>query len=210
MLCKLLVLIAIFQIILETAAFRHGWLQKPQTAPSSKTLVYSKAKSLDSAKRKMAPRYEIGAMVDSSVAVDEEDKQEELIDTQFDIKQLFEEEEESGTFQPPKLGDIVTGYVLDIDDNGVLVEIAGKVSAFLPITEASLIPVTNLAGLFEIGQEVTGEIIDKSRGTPILSLRSAQLEAAWLEVHRLKHADEAFEVDKKNIVIIINTNENMY
>ena len=50
---------------------------------------------------------------------------------------------------PPTIGQQITGTIIEMDDNGALLEIGGKMSGFLPAKEASLIPVKQVNTLFE-------------------------------------------------------------
>ncbi len=59
---------------------------------------------------------------------------------------------------PPKRGDKATGTVIMVDDDVAYVEIGAKSSAYLPLDEASLIPVRSLVDVLTVGQEVTGEV----------------------------------------------------
>lgn len=95
---------------------------------------------------------------------------------------------------PPSKGQTVTGTVIEIDDNGALLEIGGKMSGYLPLKEASLTTLKNFDSILDIGQEVTGEIIGRLKGMPVMSLRSAQLVKAWEAALKIRATDEIFEV----------------
>jgi ribosomal protein S1 len=45
---------------------------------------------------------------------------------------------------PPLPGDTITGTVVEMDDNGALLQIAGKMSGYLPIKEAALLPLKHV------------------------------------------------------------------
>jgi small subunit ribosomal protein S1 len=94
---------------------------------------------------------------------------------------------------PPKAGETVTGTVIEMDDNGALIEIGGKMSGYLPVKEASLIPIKHVNKMLEIGQDLTAEVIGTLRGMPVMSLRSAQLVDAWEKVLKQRASDESFE-----------------
>jgi small subunit ribosomal protein S1 len=96
--------------------------------------------------------------------------------------------------QPPAVGQQLTGYVIDVDDNGALLAIGGKKSGFIPLAEASLMPPRHMSDVVKVGDTVTAEMIGTLRGMPVMSLRSAQLVDAWKCVAKVRAADEPFAV----------------
>lgn len=96
--------------------------------------------------------------------------------------------------QPPAVGQHLTGYVIDVDDNGALLAIGGKKSGFIPLAEASLMPPKHMSDVVKVGDTVTAEMIGTLRGMPVMSLRSAQLVEAWERVAKMRASDEAFAV----------------
>jgi small subunit ribosomal protein S1 len=95
---------------------------------------------------------------------------------------------------PPKKGQKITGTIIDVDETGVFIDIGGKMSGFMPATEASLIGIKNMNNLFQVGQEITGDIIGKLKGMPVVSLRAEQLVAAWDKILKLRADDAAVTV----------------
>jgi small subunit ribosomal protein S1 len=121
-----------------------------------------------------------------------------------DIEGLMMEDGDSTTYEmfaeadvesanPPKVGETITGTVIEMDDNGALLSIAGKMSGYLPLKEASLIPIKHVNTVVNIGEEITAEVIGTLRGMPVISLRSAQLVTAWEEILKIRAADETFQ-----------------
>uniref|UniRef100_A0A7S0SQK5 S1 motif domain-containing protein n=1 Tax=Chromulina nebulosa TaxID=96789 RepID=A0A7S0SQK5_9STRA len=117
----------------------------------------------------------------------------EISDEIEDYNFFAEADEEE--IDPPSKGQTITGTVIEIDDNGALIEIGGKMSGYLPLKEASLTPLKNLNSVLTIGQELTGEIIGSLKGMPVMSLRSAQLIVAWEKALNYRVTDEVFEVE---------------
>ena len=103
-------------------------------------------------------------------------------------------EADAEEINPPKKGQIITGTVIEMDDNGALLEIGGKMSGYLPLKEASLLPVRNVNTVLEIGQSVTAEVIGTLKGMPVMSLRAAQLVGAWENILNMRATDATFEV----------------
>ena len=96
---------------------------------------------------------------------------------------------------PPKTGDTVTGRVVEIDDNGALLHLdSSKMSGYIPSKEAALIPVKDLSTIFEIGQEITADVVGTLKGMPVMSLRGKLLLEAWGEIAIVHEKDEIFEV----------------
>eukprot|EP01036_Dinobryon_divergens_P047177 gene47177-63199_t len=82
-----------------------------------------------------------------------------------------------------------------MDDDGALLEIGGKMSGYLPLKEAALIPIKHVNTVIEIGQSVTAEVIGTLKGMPVISLRAAQLISAWENILNTRATDAAFEVE---------------
>jgi small subunit ribosomal protein S1 len=113
-------------------------------------------------------------------------------DTDIDTYSLFAEAD-ADEMDPPKTGNIITGTVIEMDDNGALLEIGGKMSGYLPVKEAALIPIKHVNSVLTIGQEVTAEVVGTLKGMPVMSLRSAQLGVAWEKILEMRSADTSFE-----------------
>lgn len=102
-------------------------------------------------------------------------------------------EAEIEEIDPPKVGQTITGTVIEMDDNGALLEIGGKMSGYLPLKEASLIPIKHVNTILEVGQQVTAEVIGTLKGMPVMSFRSAQLVTAWEQVLSIRATDASFD-----------------
>jgi len=116
-----------------------------------------------------------------------------MVDEDEGLNDYFKEAD-AEEVDPPKVGQTITGSVIEIDDNGALLEIGGKMSGYLPIKEAALIPIKHMNEVVEIGQDITAEVIGTLRGMPVISLRTTQLISAWEEVLKVRASDESFEV----------------
>ncbi|KAJ1430994.1 hypothetical protein B484DRAFT_328057, partial [Ochromonadaceae sp. CCMP2298] len=95
---------------------------------------------------------------------------------------------------PPKVGQTITGTVIEMDDNGALLEIGGKMSGYLPIKESALITPKHMSEVVEIGQTLSAEVIGTLKGMPVISIRGPQLVAAWEQILRVREGDDPFEV----------------
>ena len=121
-------------------------------------------------------------------------------DTEDDIPSAMYEAAMDENDSTPVVGQILTGRVIGVDDKAAYVEIGGKTSGYLPLDEASLMPIKRMKEAVQEGQYVTVEVIGTLKGIPVVSLRSAHLESAWDEAGRLEDEDEEFEV----VVLEIN------
>jgi predicted RNA-binding protein with RPS1 domain len=95
---------------------------------------------------------------------------------------------------PPVVGQTVTGYVIDVDDNAALLAINGKKSGIIPVAEAGLLPVKHLPEVIKVGDTVTAEMIGTLKGMPVISIRATQLIQAWKNVSDTRTAEETFAV----------------
>mmetsp|Transcript_19311 Transcript_19311/g.18643 ORF Transcript_19311/g.18643 Transcript_19311/m.18643 type:complete len:404 (+) Transcript_19311:109-1320(+) len=138
-----------------------------------------KQRQLDMGKEKYAGRSDLTSMVDEE-------------ENEVDSYSLFADADEEAQ-APPKAGQTITGTVIEMDDNGALLEIGGKMSGYLPLKEAALIPIKHVNTMLEIGQELTAEVIGTLKGMPVISLRTAQLIVAWEKALQMRASDATFE-----------------
>lgn len=118
-----------------------------------------------------------------------------------DLTTMVDEEDMTTTFAevgdednaPPKRGDTITGTVVEMDDNGAMLQITGKMCGYLPLKEAALLPPKHVKEVVDIGQELTAEVVGTLKGMPVFSLRTQQLVEAWAEILKVKEADTIFE-----------------
>lgn len=156
----------------------QGFLKSTQANHASGNLVlFGSAGTFEKTKAKYDGRLDLVSMTDEDEGL-----------TQFFLEADAEE------LDPPKVGQTISGIVIEMDDNGALLEIGGKMSGYLPIKEAALIPIKHMNEVVEIGQSITAEVIGTLRGMPVISLRSTQLISAWEEVLKVRAADSSFEV----------------
>ena len=88
------------------------------------------------------------------------------------------------------VGDAVTGTVVQIDREGVLLDIGCKTEGFVPKKEVTARRTLDIHEVVSIGQVVTGTIISiDSEGQYILSLKEAEVEAIWNQVESIFHSD---------------------
>jgi len=143
------------------------------------TSVLEKQKTLGLVKQRYIGREDLSSSKDES-------------DDIADYSYFAEADDEE--IDPPKKGEEVTGVIIEIDENGALIEIGGKMSGYLPVKEASLSPIKNINTLYSVGDSITGEMVGTLKGMPVISLRSAQLVVAWQEALKVRAVDEIISV----------------
>lgn len=80
-----------------------------------------------------------------------------------------------------KKGDIVTGKIVKIEDNGALVDVGYKYDGSIPLKELSSVGIDSASQVVEVGQEVTVKVIgiNDSKEELLLSKRAIDSEKAW-------------------------------
>jgi small subunit ribosomal protein S1 len=87
-------------------------------------------------------------------------------------------------------GDIASGMVVQIDRDGVLVDIGYKTEAFIPKKEVSAKRLFEIQDILSIGQMVEARItsIDQE-GQYILSIKEAEVEILWNTIESIFNSD---------------------
>lgn len=186
MIAKTLVVLAALEVAVGFSssvwsnAFVAPSSYRVRSSPISMVAVIDgKQRQLDMGKEKYAGRSDLVSMID-------------VEDDEVDAYNLFAEADNDQE-SPPKTGQTITGTVIEMDDNGALLEIGGKMSGYLPLKEAALIPIKHVNTVLEIGQELTAEVIGTLKGMPVISLRTAQLIVAWEQALQMRASDATFE-----------------
>ncbi len=97
--------------------------------------------------------------------------------TQPDMGQLLEE---SSWFKELRRGDVVTGEVMYVSQDGLLINIGHKSEGFIPVREMKTLS-DEEAGSFKVGDEVYAYVLrpDSEEGQAILSMDRARGERGW-------------------------------
>jgi small subunit ribosomal protein S1 len=89
------------------------------------------------------------------------------------------------------IGDAVKGTVVQIDREGVLLDIGCKTEGFIPKKEVSARRTIDIYDVVSIGQTVDASIIGiDQEGQYVLSMKEAEVEAIWNEVEAIWNSDE--------------------
>ncbi len=107
-------------------------------------------------------------------------------------------------------GDVVTGHVLRIDKDEVLVDIGYKSEGVIPIKELSIRLDTNPSEEVKVGEEIDALVLQKEDkdGRLILSKKRAQYEKSWGRIEELRVKGESvmgtvIEVVKGGLILDI-------
>src|ERR1700743_1430430 len=88
------------------------------------------------------------------------------------------------TIHPFSEGDVVTGHVVRIDKDEVLVDIGYKSEGVIPVNELSIRKAVDPADEVSLGEEVDALVLTKEDqdGRLILSKKRARFENAWWRI----------------------------
>ena len=88
------------------------------------------------------------------------------------------------------IGDLVKGIVVQIDRDGVLLDIGSKMEAFIPKKEVSARRVFDIYEILSIGQRVQANIIRiDEEGQYVLSMKESEVESLWDRVEAIFNSD---------------------
>jgi small subunit ribosomal protein S1 len=92
-------------------------------------------------------------------------------------------------------GQTVRGKVASYESDGIYVDVGGKAAAFLPVEEASLGRIANLAEFLPIGEEREFMIIREqdADGQVTLSLRQLQIKQVWQNLAELQEDKQSVQ-----------------
>ena len=109
--------------------------------------------------------------------------------------------------QEVKVGDLVKGEVLTVDDNkqAIVGIIGAGVEGVIPLKELSTIPVDNVTDIVNIGDVIDLVVIseigkDKENGSYLLSKRRVDAKKVWEDIERAFEAGEIIEAPVTDVV----------
>jgi small subunit ribosomal protein S1 len=91
---------------------------------------------------------------------------------------------------------VVRGKVVSYESDGLYIDVGGKAAAFLPLEEASLGRIVNLAEYLPVGEEREFMIIREqdADGQVTLSLRQIQIRQSWKQMAALQEDKQSIQV----------------
>lgn len=89
-------------------------------------------------------------------------------------------------------GDIVTGNVVRIERDGILVDVGGKSEGFVPIKELSNMPINDPDDVVKVGDRLEFYILreENENGQLTLSLKRVAQARGWVQLEQQKKSDE--------------------
>ncbi|HEX4904808.1 MAG TPA: S1 RNA-binding domain-containing protein, partial [Acidimicrobiales bacterium] len=97
----------------------------------------------------------------------------------------------SGTMVEVEDGQIVTGTVVKVDKDEVLLDIGYKSEGVIPSRELSIRNDVDPSEIVSLGDEIEALVLQKEdkEGRLVLSKKRAQYERAWGDIEKIKEAD---------------------
>jgi 4-hydroxy-3-methylbut-2-enyl diphosphate reductase len=94
-----------------------------------------------------------------------------------------------------KKGDIITGQVVQINDDEVMVDVGGKSEGIIPVSELSVSKVEDPSTLVKPGDKIEVQVIkvENDEGHPILSKRRVEREKSWEKLEQAFDNEEIIE-----------------
>src|SRR5208282_3685921 len=130
--------------------------------------------------------------------------------TEDDLSDESLEQMMAGTIIEFEDGDLVSGTVVKIDRDEVLLDIGFKSEGVIPARELSIRNDVHPEEIVSLGEPVEALVLQKEdkEGRLVLSKKRAQYERAWSTIEKLKNADEmvkgpVIEVVKGGLIVDI-------
>lgn len=143
------------------------------------------------------------------VEASEETETDEAEESDTDEVEETEETEEEEVFQYSdndianlEKGQTVEGTVVEINDQGVYVDVNYKTDGFIPLRELSNSDVSDPHDEVSLDEEIKVVILtlEDDEGNMILSKKRADQEVAWDEIEKIHENDEVIEAEVKKEV----------
>lgn len=124
------------------------------------------------------------------------DETEEEVEEQEEVEEEVDKTEE---FQiaDVKKGQTVTGTVVEINDDGIYVDVGYKTEGFVPLRELSHRKIEDAKEVVETDEEINVVVLtlEDEEGNMILSKRKADYEKAWEKIMAAYENDEIIEAE---------------
>lgn len=119
-----------------------------------------------------------------------------------EANQMSEDLREMLTDAAVREGDVVTGEVTAVDENGVTVALSHGFEGHITPQELSAVPGTNPSEVTSVGSQITAVVVkvDMESGHVTLSKRRAEQATAWQRMQELLASGEPIEVEIRDVV----------
>ena len=112
------------------------------------------------------------------------------------------EKELEASFKKVEEGDILTGTVISVDENQVVLDLKYYAEGIIPAADYSREPGFNLKESVQIGEEVSATVVktDDGHGNILLSKTQANDVLSWEKLKEFKNSGEVLDVVVKGVV----------
>ncbi len=112
------------------------------------------------------------------------------------------EKELEASFKKVEEGDILTGTVISVDENQVVLDLKYYAEGIIPAADYSREPGFNLKESVQIGEEVSATVVktDDGHGNILLSKTQANDVLSWEKLKEYKNSGEVLDVVVKGVV----------
>ncbi|MCW5933856.1 MAG: S1 RNA-binding domain-containing protein [Fimbriimonadia bacterium] len=88
------------------------------------------------------------------------------------------------SFRSLEKGEIIEATVVQVDREGVLVDVGTKAEGLIPLNELSQDRLTSAEGVVEVGEKINVKVIEpySKEGFPVLSKKGADFEDLWVQI----------------------------
>ncbi len=99
-------------------------------------------------------------------------------------------------FKTVKEGDLVTGTIVSIDNDGLLLDIGIKAEAIVPANQLHIPAGSRMEDVFSEGQELEAVVLksDSEEGQPVLSQKKAAVASLWRKINEMYERNENVEI----------------
>lgn len=99
------------------------------------------------------------------------------------------------SFRELKRGEFLTGRVIQVNEDGAMVDVGYKTEGFIPLNQMTHKKDADPKDLLEVGQDVKVVVlkVNHSEGQVLLSKRQADVEAAWFHILEAHQSGEIIE-----------------
>lgn len=158
-----------------------------EAQPTESTETEAPAPDAQAAEKEAAPTE---AKPAAEAAPAEESPKEESMASLMASHDAYEE-----SFRELKRGEFLTGRVIQINDDGAMVDVGYKTEGFIPVNQMTHRKDADPRELLEVGQDVKVVVlkVNHSDGQVLLSKRQADVEAAWFTILEAHEKGEVLE-----------------
>lgn len=137
-----------------------------------------------------APAEATAATENAPAAASEKEGASESMESLMSSHDAYEE-----SFRELKRGEFLTGKVIQVNDDGAMVDIGYKTEGFIPLNQLTHRRDADPKELVEVGQEVKVVVlrVNHAEGQVLLSKRQADVEGAWLSIIEAYEKGEILE-----------------